>query len=347
MADIDGDNNDNSIGGTSGTDNIEGHGGADTLAGNGGSDTLSGGAGDDDIDGGFGNDTLYGGDGDDTITGGAGDDIIIGGRGDDVMSAGNSSPSDTFVIRDGDGNDTITDFDPPEPDIIRFEMAEMSTYQDVLDRMTQDGSDTIITYDNGSTVRLSNVNSADLSSTNFQFGPGPVCLGQGTLIQTPTGQMRIEHLKAGDKVTTVDRGPQPILHVLEETISFRSLDDRRKPILISKGALGHMMPQRNTVASPQHRFVLTENKKGRDILVAAVKLTNRPGIRRMMECKTITYYNLLMAQHEIILANGCQVETMLVTPFSLLKLGNMNVCLKANQTMMKPARELMPYDAVG
>ncbi len=347
MADIDGDDNDNSINGTGGADNISGNGGADTLAGNGGNDTLSGGSGDDTIDGGSGNDTVYGGDGDDTITGGAGDDVIIGGRGNDVMSAGNSSPSDTFVIRDGDGNDTITDFDPPEPDVIRFDMAEMSTYQDVLDRMTQDGSDTIITYDNGSSVRLSNVNSANLSSTNFQFGPGPACLGEGTLIQTPNGQTRIELLRAGDTVTTLDRGPQPIVHVLAERVSFRSQDDRRKPILVAKGALGHRLPQWDTVASPQHRFVLPENQSGRDVLVAAIKLTNRRGIRRMMGCKTINYYNLLMAQHEIILANGCQVETMLVTPFSLLKLAKMNICLEANQAMMKPVRDLMPNDAVG
>lgn len=347
MADIDGNENDNSITGTSGADNIKGNGGADTIAGSGGDDTLSGGSGNDDIDGGSGNDTIFGGNGDDTITGGRGDDTIIGGRGDDVMSAGNNSPSDTFVIRDGDGNDTITDFDPSEPDIIRFDMAEMSTYQDVSDRMSQDGNDTIITYNNGSSVRLLNVNSADLSSTNFQFAPGPVCLAEGTLIQTPTGQKRVELLKAGDTVITIDHGPQPIVHVLAERISFKSREDRRKPILIAKGALGHKLPQRDIIASPQHRFVLPDNKNGCDVLVAAVKLINRSGIRRMLGCRAITYYNLLMAKHEIILANGCQVETMLVTPFSLMKLADLNVCLKPNQTMMKPARDLMLCDIVG
>lgn len=71
------------------------------------------------------------------------------------MSAGNSSPSDTFVIRDGDnGHDRITNFEPGEPDIVRFDMAEMSSFQDVLDRITVSGSDTIITYDNGFTLRL-------------------------------------------------------------------------------------------------------------------------------------------------------------------------------------------------
>lgn len=346
MADIDGDGNDNSITGTSADDNIEGNGGQDTLQGGGGSDTVSGGSGNDDIDGGSGNDTLYGGDGDDTITGGAGQDVIVGGRGNDVMSAGSASTTDTFVIRDGDGNDTITDFDPSEPDIIKFDMAEVSTYQDVLDRISTDGNDTIITYDNGSFTRLSNVDPANLSSTNFQFGAGPVCLGEGTLIQTPTGPTPIEVLKAGDAVITLDHGPQQIVHILAETLSFRSEEDRRRPILISQGALGPNQPERDTIASPQHRFVMRNPGTGQDVLVAAVKLIKRRGIRRMKGRKSVTYYNLLMGQHEVVFANGCQVETMLVTPFTLLKLASMNDSPDMMPATMQPVRDLSPHDPI-
>ncbi|WP_299725547.1 Hint domain-containing protein [uncultured Tateyamaria sp.] len=344
MADIEGDENDNTINGTSGSDNIRGNGGNDTLNGSGGDDTVSGGDGNDNIDGGTGNDTVYGGDGDDTITGGAGDDVIVGGRGDDVMTAGNSSPSDTFVIRDGDGNDTITDFDPGEPDIIRFDMVEMNSFQDVLDRMSSDGPDTVITYDNGQSVRLLNVSPGSLSSTNFQFGPGPVCLGEGTYVETPDGPRCIETLRSGDLVMTLDHGPQPILHVLSETIAFRDRNDRQKPILIARGALGPGLPFAEMCASPQHRVLVNSPATGGEALVAAVKLVGRKGVRRMRGCRHITYFNLLLRQHELILANGCPVETLLLTPYSLLKLAALQIMVDPTRVAMTSARPIVQRD---
>jgi Ca2+-binding RTX toxin-like protein len=73
--------------------------GNDTLYGGAGNDTLVGGEGEDIIYGGSGYDTVYGGDGDDTLHGGIGEDTLIGGAG-----------KNTFIYVNGDGNDTITDF---------------------------------------------------------------------------------------------------------------------------------------------------------------------------------------------------------------------------------------------
>ncbi|MFL4468375.1 Hint domain-containing protein [Tateyamaria armeniaca] len=344
MAEIDGDEGDNTINGGSSNDNIEGNGGQDSLNGGGGSDTVSGGSGNDSIDGGAGDDTVYGGDGDDTITGGSGDDVIVGGRGDDVMSAGSGSRTDTYVIRDGDGNDTITDFDPNEPDIIRFDMDEMSTYQDVLDRITTDGNDTIITYDNGSTTRLLNTDPATLSSTNFEFGPGPVCLCEGTMIETPSGPRPVEDLKVGDLVITLDHGPQPVAHVIFETVRFRNRHDRRKPIMVAQSALGPMVPDCTTILSPQHRVLVPCGAVGQDVLVPAVKLTGRAGVRRMRGRKSAQYYNLILDRHSIIMANGCFLETLLVSDFILPKLLAMGVALSAEQRNMTPARMLVSRD---
>lgn len=346
MSDIEGDENDNTINGTSDDDNINGKGGNDTLNGNAGNDTVSGGDGNDSIDGGEGDDTIYGGDGDDTITGGSGEDVIVGGRGDDVMSAGNNSTTDTFVIRDGDGNDTITDFDPGEPDIIRFDMAEMSTFQDVLDRMTVDGDDVIITYDNGSTLRLTNVDPDDIGSGNFEFGPGPVCLAKGTYVETPSGPHLIEALCTGDIVVTLDRGPQPIAHIVTETIEFRDHDDRRKPILISQDALGEKVPTTDMIVSPQHRILLPSAQTGEEVLVPAVKLIKRRNIRRIKGRKSETYYNLVLDHHNIIIANGCHVETMLITPCLLPKLRGMHIQVTEKQANMSPARRLVRHDPI-
>lgn len=165
-----------------------------------------------------------------------------------------------------------------------------------------------------------NVDPANLSSTNFEFGPGPVCLAAGTLIQTPEGLCPIEDFAAGDLVATLDHGPQPIVAVLVEEVLFKDRNDRRRPILIAKGALGDCAPDRDIIASPQHRFLITDPLMQEKGLIPAVKLTNRAGVRRMRGVARVRNYNLLLPRHEIIFANGCEVESLLVTPYLMPKL---------------------------
>ena len=76
----------------------DGRGENDTLHGDGGSDIL------------------FGQGGDDMLFGGAGNDILVGGTGDDTLTGGDGA--DVFLFYKGDGNDTITDFNKDEGDII-------------------------------------------------------------------------------------------------------------------------------------------------------------------------------------------------------------------------------------
>ena len=91
-----------------GDDKLYGGRGEDTLKGSRGDDELYGGRGSDSLNGGFGDDALYGGRGADTLFGDWGDDELDGGKGDDTLEG--SRGADTFVFREGDGNDTIVDF---------------------------------------------------------------------------------------------------------------------------------------------------------------------------------------------------------------------------------------------
>ena len=124
---ITGTNGSDNLVGTDGADQIEGGNGRDTLLGNGGNDTLLGGngkdnlvgcAGNDLLDGGNGkdnlvgnggNDTLLGGNGKDILTGGAGNDLLDGGNGKDILTGG--AGNDLFVLRCGEGKDSISDFE--------------------------------------------------------------------------------------------------------------------------------------------------------------------------------------------------------------------------------------------
>ena len=97
----------NAIDGTNSADNITGTDGADIIRGFDGQDTLMGGNGDDTLIGNNRRDKLVGGAGDDSLIGGAGDDTLDGGLGNDILTG---SGNDFFVLRAGDGEDTITDF---------------------------------------------------------------------------------------------------------------------------------------------------------------------------------------------------------------------------------------------
>ncbi|MGB5636504.1 MAG: ELWxxDGT repeat protein, partial [Waterburya sp.] len=98
----------NIIDGTNKSDNLVGTDGFDSIDGSNGRDTLDGGAGNDTLLGGNGNDILVGGAGDDSLVGGNGKDTLDGGIGNDVLEGNNGN--DLFVIRAGEGADTIADF---------------------------------------------------------------------------------------------------------------------------------------------------------------------------------------------------------------------------------------------
>ena len=104
LNEIRGDNDNNTLSGTTNDDRLIGGSGNDILYGRAGNDHILGGNGDDILEGHAGNDLLIGGNGDDMISGGLGNDIMSGGAG-----------ADYFLFRAGDLSngslDTITDFE--------------------------------------------------------------------------------------------------------------------------------------------------------------------------------------------------------------------------------------------
>ncbi|MDJ0598539.1 MAG: cadherin domain-containing protein, partial [Crocosphaera sp.] len=94
--------------GGDGEDKLDGGIGTDFLFGGNNNDWLFGGAGTDVLSGGEGNDDLNGGDGNDVLNGGANDDRLDGGLDDDLLRLG--SGADIFVLRPGNGTDTVLDY---------------------------------------------------------------------------------------------------------------------------------------------------------------------------------------------------------------------------------------------
>jgi hypothetical protein len=151
------------------------------------------------------------------------------------------------------------------------------------------------------------------------------CYASGTMIDTPVGPRAVESLCPGDVVLTLDNGPQKILwtrcgdHPLDE-----ATEDAR-PVFIRAGALGRGLPERDLIVSPQHRILVggrgqVEMPFVREAFVAAKALTPLPGIRVMKGRKAITWVHFACARHEVVRANGCWSESLLLGPMMLASL---------------------------
>lgn len=348
MATIIGTNgNDNLIGtadgdliqGLAGNDRLRGEGGNDTLEGGAGNDQIRGGDGDDSADGGAGNDRIDGEAGNDTILGGAGNDNLRGGDGDDYIEAGTGNDQ----VRGGDGNDTIqgggdndnlrggddedlfilsdsgtgiqntnvdgggggSDFDTLDFGAL---IPPGGSYQNVMNPSGNGFNGQIRVFDASGNV-VANVNYSDIEA----FVP---CFTPGTRIATQKGEVAVETLAVGDRIITRDSGIQTLRWVGQRRIGFEGFDvaPHLRPVLIKAGALGRGLPERDMLVSPQHRFLVVEDKAQlfwdeREVLVAAKHLTVLPGVWVATPAAPLTYIHLLFDNHEVILSDGTWSES--------------------------------------
>lgn len=228
----------------------------------------------------------------------------------------NTSPRQTYMVRDGHGTDEINPFQPN--DIVAFDMAEVGCFQDVVNRISG-GDDPTITFDNGDTLQLRGMHARDLDAANFAFSVGPVSFVAGTPITTQRGDIPIEELRPSDILWTKDHGWQALRMVVREAMEFAVHDDNPKPILIPAGALGPNQPQQEIMVSGQLRVLRNIGRHGDEVLVPAINLIGRNGIRRMRGKKREEYLNVVMERHSIIQVAGCWVESLLATSRSLPK----------------------------
>ena len=157
---------------TQGNNAFYGNDGDDLLFAGKGDDVLYGDAGSDRLFANAGNDQLFGGSSDDVINGGKGDDLLIGGEGEDTLigSSGNNiltgdSGSDRFILSKK-GTDIITDFTQSE-DLLQ--LPETISFADIeISQGSGDNEDnTFITFSSETLAILNNINSEEISQSDF------------------------------------------------------------------------------------------------------------------------------------------------------------------------------------
>ncbi len=167
------------------------------------------------------------------------------------------------------------------------------------------------------------------------FNPGikdvvipPPCFVAGTLIETDSGFVAVEKLKAGDKVLTRDNGFKEIFWIGSVELSATHLRDNanHRPIRISAGALGPQTPSSDLLVSPQHRVLVRSKIAQRmfgaiEVLVAAKQLLLIDGIDIADDLEEVNYFHILFDQHEIVNSNGAPTESLYTGEEAMKSLG--------------------------
>lgn len=307
---------------TNGMDVIDGGEGDDTIYGQDDDDTIFGGAGDDYIDGGIDDDTLFGDDGDDTLLGGQGNDTIFGGQGADLLDGGSGADimfggddEDTFVnITQGDlvnGNEGFTT--SPDQDFDTLDLRGAAENANPGGRIEVEYDP--VNGENG-VVHFFDAGGTETGTTEFYNIEHVIpCFTPGTLIATPMGERRVEDLQIGDRVITRDNGIQEIRWVGRRDLTGQELRraEHLQPVLITAGALGNGLPERDMLVSPNHRILIANEKTAlyfddREVLVAAKHLTGIDGIDTV-EVSDVAYIHFMFDQHEVVLSDGAWSES--------------------------------------
>lgn len=148
---------------------------------------------------------------------------------------------------------------------------------------------------------------------------GLACFTRGTLITTDRGDVPVETLTSADKVLTQDNGLQQLRFALSRIVGPEELGNNKKlyPIRIMAGAMGSGLPSKDLLVSRQHRMVAKSSIVKRmfgsaSVLVAAIRLTELPGIQIENNVARVEYFHLIFDRHEVVFAEGTPTESFLV-----------------------------------
>lgn len=244
--------------------------------------------------------------------------------------------NDTFDF--SQAADTVTDTDSWVP--------EGTAFTDISQTVAQSSSG----GDNLPTLRWDWPDNLDDPVARFDsdLNNTAPCFVRGALIQTPQGAISVEALHVGDLVMTRDNGFQPLLWIGHSRIDGQALasDPRRYPIRVRAGALGTGIPARDCYFSRQHRVLVTTMNDHDGVLIPVKDLIGQHGIELADDWQgSIDYFHMLFDMHEIVLSDGAQSESLLLTEYSLSLLGEAEKeeirKIAASRDEMKPARRIL------
>ena len=134
------------------------------------------------------------------------------------------------------------------------------------------------------------------------------CYAAGTRIAAPGGDVPVEDLRAGDRVSLAAGGSAAV-----RWVGHRRLDLRRhpcpqsvRPVRVRAGSFGGGLPVRDLVLSPEHALFI-----GGALVPVAALIDGAGVVQEAWE--RVCYHHVELERHDIILAEGLAAESYLDT----------------------------------
>lgn len=182
--------------------------------------------------------------------------------------------------------------------------------------MTNGGSQDFIIPGSGNSAALLGYPTASIDPndpngvwSNRYLNGRVVCFVAGTEIATPDGQCRVEDLRSGDLVLTVDGDARPVLWAGGGPVMASG---NTQPVCIAAGVLGAV---RDLRVSAQHLLLMRDRSVELlfgipEVLIAAKDLIGLPGVVQDSTPRIIGYFHILMQDHHLLVANGVASESL-------------------------------------
>ncbi len=217
----------------------------------------------------------------------------------DVLDNDNSTAGPTLTITHINGVAVSADPTSGLPDSVTLATGQVVT-------LNSDGTLTIDADGDNETVYFNYTiqdSAGETDTALVEIEQRPPCFTPGTLIRTSEGDIPVEDLRAGMLVETLDSGLQPIAW-----IGKSNMPPQREslPIRIKAGVLDN---ETDLVVSPQHRVLISGVRAEllfgcAEVLVRAKHLVDGRDVVICEQDTPVTYFHILMPQHELLYTEG-------------------------------------------
>ncbi len=145
----------------------------------------------------------------------------------------------------------------------------------------------------------------------------PPSLVEGAEVLTLDGALPVQELQIGDMVITRDAGAQALRWISRVEVSSAQMAATPgfRPVRFATNSMGPGRPSRDTMLPPSHRVLIRNARAAvlfgeREVLAAAQHLINDATILPAKDLGGIVYFHLLFDDHQIVYADGLEVESL-------------------------------------